>query len=766
MKTESSKEVIAGSVNQSRISQVNEASDIVNMRLDDRGDGWVNDRGWELAEYPNADIVNVNQNYFEYDKTALYIWERHRGAEVYKIFKLYSEANNSAELLWAHHNIDGSSALYPSTHTIGFDRSIPKSDDPDEQYAPYGRFLCIVNGKDSMLKFWGRDLVEPFGFTKSTPQLELIGPDTDFFNGTCNLGGTPHSSFNELEANKIALKFVDGEGAGMGTSGDSDNNWYGYRMTFVTDTGSESPLSAPVYISWTNQAENQDENGADMLASVFLNNIPVGPPGTVARRIYRTKTLKSLQNQTIDPTFYFLKQISNNTTKNYIDITPDTVLSTAAPAETDSAVISSTYKYNSSWDNRMWLAGGQGNETKIIYSEKGLPEQFPSFNYFDVGNRSGGSITQIFPYYDNILIFREKAIDVIRSASGSASGYILTRLSSDIGTTASNTIATIPGVGVIFLSYDNVYIISGGLVGGSTVNIVPVGDKIKRELNRISKSSLPRATAAYSRKENEWWCFYPVDGTTKNKRSIVFHRQNNGWSLRHNLTTSEVTMDNAFSVNALSTLPDGIFIAAFENSTTITNNSPTDVDYAISPGELLVWTANQSGDITVNTNYGGEAYSYVSITEEDVVSQWQSSWLDFGDDSIKKRILSVEVSILTWGHNEISLLTAVDQRDDETPQQTLPTAVAELYGTSSEDAIYLPAAIGPFDNSLATIDTAQWGERKIARLRFDVKTALVSWFRFKLQSSSNFQVVSYQINYTVGSRTSINMAAGKGVVRS
>lgn len=748
MKTFSTKERIAGGVDQRWEAPEETASNITNMRRDDTGYGWVNDRGWELESKPNANHFLASADAITKDRTRLYVWTRHRGSEVYKIYK-----RSDGYLFWEHNNTSGiTSAIYPLAQQLNTTRrQMPKSDDPDEQYTPFGRFLTIINGKDIPLKFWGRLKVFPFGFTTPTPPPQLAGPDTDYFVGVCDLGADPPTStYPPVTQGSIAVSF-DGpaEAGGLGLVDNGKVNQYQYKVSFVTDTGSESPLSQAANISWTNPNPGQNRT-----YGVFIEHLPLGQPGVVARKIYRTKSLGDLRNDERDQQYYLVAQINDNCTINYLDVIPDDLLVTAAPSTFASSVISTSYRYSANWDNRMWLAGGQGSETKILYSEQGLPEQFPTFNYFDVGNRAGGSITQIFPYYDNLLVFREKAIDVVRPAGNGT--YVCTRLSGDIGTTASNTITNVEGEGVFFLTYDGVYVFSGGTIGGSSVRLKRISDTIQKEINRISKSSLARATASYSHKEKEWWCFFPVDGETDNTRSIVYHTLGQVWSFRNSLGSQQ----SYSMVNDLATLPDGRFIAACKNQ--VFTNFPAVNDTTSYPGGLVVWAGGRKQ--MPGTYYGLQQGTPVisgTFPGAEIVSEWMSSWEDFGDDSVKKRILSVEVDVLTAGNNQIELLYGVDNRDDFTSAGLNPTSVAELYGTPNSDAIYTGTTLNTFDKSPLVANQTRWGQRRTTRIRWDVNTNLVSWFAFKLVSSNLFQVVSYQIELMSGERKTINMKAGE-----
>jgi hypothetical protein len=142
-------------------------------------------------------------------------------------------------------------------------------------------------------------------------------------------------------------------------------------------------------------------------------------------------------------------------------------------------------------------------------------------------------------------------------------------------------------------------------------------------------------------------------------------------------------------------------------------------------------------------------------------SEWSSAWEAFGDDSIKKRVLSVEVEVLAAGNNTIQLDYAQDYREDYTSGGTNPTMVAELFDTANADAIYGGPNEDTFDKSVLTIGSTKWGERRSTRVRWDVNTGLLSWFQFRLRSSNTFQVVSYQIELVGGERRTINIRAGQ-----
>jgi hypothetical protein len=65
-----------------------------------------------------------------------------------------------------------------------------------------------------------------------------------------------------------------------------------------------------------------------------------------------------------------------------------------------------------------------------------------------------------------LLVFRERAIEIITVGTN---GYVISTLDSNIGTTATNTIKIVAGYGVMFLSKDGIFTISGSVRDGAVI---------------------------------------------------------------------------------------------------------------------------------------------------------------------------------------------------------------------------------------------------------------------------------------------------------
>jgi hypothetical protein len=561
-------------------------------------------------------------------------------------------------------------------------------------------------------------------------------------SGYPTISGDPVN--NSLDA--IAVQFEAGDYLGLGDPAKGSINSYSYRQTYITDTGSESPVSDPANVSWTiltdvtapgaSDAERiRNANANARKYGVMLQGLEPGPDGTVARRIYRTKNKKDGLTGAGD-VYYFVCQIDDNTTRQYLDCIPDNQLVNAAPTFEDSVTISNGYKYGAAWNGAMWLAGGDTTPTQLIHSAQGLPEQFPAFNYFDVGVRDGGHISALFPYYDVLLVFREKAIDaVFTNAAGD--GFTCTTVNQSIGTIATNTIRLIPGVGVMFLNLDGVYLITGGMRGGASIQVSKVSAWFEKELSRVSKNSLCRATAVYSDREKEWWCHYPVDGQTENTRGVVYAPAVNEFTLRSASYPESPVNDWRFTQ-----------LAADRSGYIIIGTQPSQTSNNLYPGMgLQVWSARQnSGDAmpyTIFQNVATVLYTGAAAP----VGVWQSGWEDFGDDTIKKRVLTVDIETITEGNNEVELFWASDYSSEFVSAGTVAPKIGDyLNGIGpAQDATLTSGA------NTAVWDVAKWQEHKVTRMRWDVNTGLISHFSFRLESANKHTLLKYKIMYIGGS---------------
>lgn len=731
------------------------ASLVRNMRIADNGMGWTNDRGWEplIPDLAGRTYHSVEMN----SVISGFVWERTNGAERYFLQENASGAATSS-LFYLYGN-RGTSAKHLKLSIGDADRRLPKPDDAGTQYIPFGRMLVIVNGVDPMWKFWGRNKYNSFGFTQSTPAPDIARVDVQYQQGHATDYKRPKP---ETQAVSLHWKELNTQPLGLGDASATQNNSYTYRITFVTDSGSESPMSGPVSCSWvTPVSDPAHAHNTVGRYGVLLTNIPKGPKGTVARRLYRSKNQRAGTDGAGD-TLYYVHQLSDNTTDEYCDVSSDGHLGSEASVN-DSVIISDNYKFGTAWNGSMWLAGSETNPNKVIYSEQGRPEQFGRFNYFDVGVREGGAITGVVPFFNNLIVFRKNAIDMVQYTAAGNGKYSITTISSDIGTTACNTAKIVPGVGLVFLASDGIYAVSGGTQGGSTIVVNKISNSIQNEMKRINKHALARATAVWSAKEDEYWVHYPSDGVNKPNRGAVLHASLKQWSLRNNDSKIEdgITDDGGYKFNWLGLHPDGWILLGPERKIFVQGSTGGAQAVRGNIG-IQVWSAaDYCGNKSTLTVQQDGTYTFASIVQTDKGdSIYASKWDDYGNPSLKKRVHSVELSTISTGYNPLALQYATNWKNDYTTASSIYPVEPETESTNNADFIFGPITNPAVQNPVALMGTAKWENDRLANIRWDVSTGLITNFKWRVKSNNYFLISTYKTNITSGTRNTIASGAG------
>lgn len=709
------------------------------VRLDQNG-GWTNDVGWEpqiaLRSYSLADVQidEVAPPFETFDFAPcrfLGIWSRHQNAEVYYLH----EVEGRLQYYWGNF---GALTYRSAQVVLDSDRPEPKADDCGTQLIPYGRFALLINGSSAPLKFWGRARTEGFGWssppsppTVLTPQPSALNASFVSAGNTCIRIGSASSLF------------------GVGDGANGDRNTYGYRYAWISNTGSISPPSAPTFVSWS--IENTSEAGKQ---AVMLRDIAAGPEGTVAHVIYRTKNLRDSNDINLLETFYEVARIEGNYLPQWIDHLPDSMLS-AVPVDLQASVpIDYAYKVGCEFDGRLWLAGGSAHPTKIVWSEAGAPEQFALGSYFELGSRVGGKISALIPYYNALLVFRNAAVDVITKLSSGQ--YQVSTLDSSIGTDATNSIREVPGVGVMFLTKEGVYVVTGGLYGGSTLRVEAIGVPLSEEWKRLSLAALARASATYSPKEQEYWVTYAVDGNTECSRGAVYHLQSGGWSLRY----GDSTLDLPFT--QLATDPWGWIVIG----TNPARRPPTwdllqPLDFYPGWG-LQVWSYGRhwGARFTVDIFIPPGENAVVAVDTYELrpagESTWTSQWEDLSDLDLQKAGIRVKAEGLSRGAYEIPLSWSTDYGYEQTDVVTGAGAIdAKTYNGPSAQKVFSTAA-APFPRGYAIWETARWEGPRRMIYRWDLGAPKASTMRWEVKTSEAWHLLKYAVESMVSATRTPN----------
>ena len=711
-------------------SKIGDANTILNCR-ESRIGGFEANVGVESWwKFPSTFISNSRTTqYFDSEVDSVYQWKRAGSRDVYTFVEqagmLYYFLGNKAQ------RTSYAAGTYIADVTIIEEgRYVRKLSEVGTQYINLGSKLLIINGKDRAILFSGDKLWRDFGFTQAAGMPSAIPVDPAYQQAVKLDGGT-------------SVWFDDTSDMGLGYT-NNDKSSFGWKVSYISDTGSESPLSPVEYLSW--QIPVTDPQTGKYRYAVFLE-IPTGPDGTKARRVYRTKNIPTNGEQ-----YFFVKQITENSSRLYVDYISDQFLINTAPSDLDSVTVPTDFEYGDVWDGRLWLARG----SRLIYSERGKFEQFGGLSFFDTSNTEGGDITQVLSYYNNLIIMRETAINVI---STNNAGYSISTINNSIGTTASNSVLLVPEVGVCFMNDDGIWSMKGGLDGGAWLAISKVSHGIDKLLDSKNNSMNSRITAAYSPIEKvAWWHYADTDNTVPNTGVWMdLMAGDPKWS---QIGAPGTSYEEICYWPVVTTTVDGLFLMGTAPNWT----HPT----SATPGPLVVGSeTNHFGPLqVVSTGRQWGQYAKVNSISEGVptfgtadavtpYSEWTSTWANFENQSAIFNVTGVEIELISYGDNPFDFSYQVDYDYTLTETTGQKQASANKLFTSKE----LPV-MGPSDLSVSkapfVIGKDALSDGRIIRLRYDVRTGYVSRFKFNIKSLKAFHILNYDIKYDTKDIPSIN----------
>lgn len=605
---------------------------------------------------------------------------------------------------------------------IGTDRPLAAPGEPVTTYTPFGRFLVILDGRSEPIKYlgWPYDpapggTVRTFGLGWQTPpgppQPWGIDPNPTIPSGSYTVG---IYAGNDAEAP---------EEVGLGSSTASTVNSYRWKLTNVNNTGSESPISLPsTRVTWQTPSAGT-WSGYRFVVGM---EIPKGPAGTVARRLYRTKNLGD--GSAAAETYYFVDEIKNNTDEFYFDHRSDNQLGNEAPSPADSIVFpAQTARFSAVFKGCLFLDGGTSEETRLYWSNPGTPDTYSALDYADLGGREAGGITGLHPHYNFLVVMRERGIDIVRGDY--ASGFQVVPMSASVGSKAVHTMTTIPDLGVVFLARDGVYLMGGNVDAGGVIKFQKISQEIEETIRRLNPDVMARAVAAYSPKWREWHCYFAVDGSNLPNLGIVFHADTGAWSVRE-----------GFPISALTTEQSGEFLFGHAIGDPGNKNK-------IEAGLFVITRRRALGQTRVNVGTP-EQPIYELQDKAPPVSIYRSRWHDMGDPRYEKSVKHIYLHCMTSGDNPI------------------PMTVRKNYGyTGSSTPNYKhqrPETVDQYVYDKATINgTTVWEDGLLTTVRYDIADHKCSQFQFQIETTNDMIITGYSLEFTAGGQLLIT---GKKVV--
>jgi len=687
------------------------ASMLVNALYNPEIASWSSDVGYEkyfpgrtnFSPFPTTGIY------------ALYNFEKHNGAQQWLMF----ESNGTLYYVQGSNN--------GSLVTLKTGRTVPAPGEPGSFFNVFGRYVVITNGLDSPLKYRGYSKIQQLGWDrKPNPPTPLTNAPNPNSNPNRSQSQPATQTLSATNSGIASSKFKNSDTQGLGSTTVNDKNKYMWKVTLVNEAGSESPISTEsASLSWTTTADTYANANAMVC---MLQDLPVGPIGTCGRRIYRTKNMAQVD----DANFYFVDYIPNNYTTNYFDEKADDELGSLAPNDSDSITFpASQCRYSATFKGCLFVDGGQADGTKLFYSQPLQPDTYTASSVLDLGTRKGGSITGLYTYYNQLLVFRDSAIDMVRGDA--SSGFQLVPFAQGIGTRSPHTITFVPGLGVVFLGNDGVYVISGGFDGGSTINIECISKGIGTLLEKRATDVLGRACAVYSPKMKEWQCYFPAFGLDNKILGIVYHVETGYWSSRKD-----------FQVGAVTTDFDGNVIFGNINGQV----GGVETGFKNEWGLFVVSKRRTCGTVwNVTTNPQGQQVQTL-VDDGPCTFEWRSKWHDFGYPGIKKFIKYVYVYAAGRGSNKVSL----SYFKDHTWQNETAHPDQEWQWDDNKNQPYYNTLI---DDYAAVLGVTHWQDKVITPIRFDISNKAVTDFAFEIKTDSPVEFIGYAIEYEVNGTQTI-----------
>ncbi len=505
---------------------------------------------------------------------------------------------------------------------------------------------------------------------------------------------------------------ADGGRWGLGFSSNTtaaakNESLYSWSVAFISDTGSESPRSILSSASWQVPATSAGYRHAAALS------VPLGPSGTVARKIYRTANYSDDFTSAGDTTLYLVELVRNNEDDLYFDAVRSADLGNPSPVVPTGPLPAPRARYSSLYKGCLFLDGGIDDPYTIYFSAQGLIEQYAADAYLELPSQGGG-VTALFNNYASLLVFRENGIDVVQGDY--SAGFTVSTISSNIVCKSPKSIQAVPGLGVVFLAQDGVYVITGGLQGGAVQDAINLTEAQDDIIRRITPDCFGKAVSAYSAKEREYHVYFPVDGNDRPNLGLVLHldrlNQVDGglspWTVREGFPVGDITTT--------------------ANGTLIFGHNTGDEAGAGDEYEKGLFAISRRRQL------GMKVVADTLVDGDPPTSKWRSAWNSFGDAQMQKQVSYVTLWLITSGDPTVTVrhykdfkLTPVEER---------------AYKAQPPDSADLPV----FDTAL--LDAVTYQTSRLVPLRVSTAQMSCAWFSFEIETTEDIVLLGYEVTWT------------------
>lgn len=622
-------------------------------------------------------------------------------------------------------------------------RRVPSAGQPGSTYTDVAGGVVICNGEDTpvFVRPWPLggsadasstidQCIRSLGFATVPGAPDPLRVVTMASTPTSITRGTSDAVCLWWPVRSTALGQFGEWGLGRSTNTETDpdqTSTYAWAVSFLSDTGSESALSTVGTSSWLLRAS---VSGFRYCAAI---RIPVGPLGTAGRRIYRTKNYSNDGDQPGDTTLFYVDDVRNNLDELFFDPYETSALGAEAPSLVESTAFPAPRaRVSAVFADCLWLDGGTIEPNILFHSHPGRPDQYGASSFVRVPSNLGG-VVGMLSHYTTLIVFCESGICVVNGTF--SNGFTVSSITSQVACRSPHAADSVPGMGVLFLAEDGVYVLRGGLVGGSEMSVECLSDPITSILSRATSDCMARAQARYSPTERAWHCYFAVDGNERSPIGIVWHVERQGWSIR-----------DSFPVSALDRVYNGTLLFGHDVGTVDASNE----DLTPECGLFVITAVRHLGGAIVDID---DVPTFVPGNPP--TSVYRSAWQDFGDPNLLKQVHYVTLWVQTTGSFGIEVNAYKDFRYDpamstpglklQPPDQALLPVYGDAALLSGETAIY---------------DTSAWQIPNCRPIRYDVATESCTSFAFEVVTTDDVVLVAWEIGYGVkGTRVTRGHAA-------
>lgn len=337
-----------------------------------------------------------------------------------------------------------------------------------------------------------------------------------YLNKTFMVNGVDSNLYwDGVSVNPFVLGIVAPVGAltaAVGAAG-NPNGTYEWVYTYVNADGFESnpsPISAPPLA-----LANQQANLANITASA--------DPEVVTKNIYRTLGTGSGTG------VLFLVANIPNATLVYTDNTADADLGRLLEYDNDAPPI---FSYIKQFKDGLFAVEA-ANPNRVRFSKRYNYSSWPELFYIDVDVNDGDVISGIYPFFDQLVVFKRKSIYIISGFD--ETNFSLQRTATDfrVGCVAFRSIALLNNQ-LGFLSERGPFTFDG-------LRVVYIGDKIESIFNKTNPNLASVFNwvqqgivcgTAYKRDSKNWYILnIPTGASNFNNLSLVYDFVTNCWQV-------------------------------------------------------------------------------------------------------------------------------------------------------------------------------------------------------------------------------------------